>query len=366
MVFYITNLVVFLIFLISIIHDRRKIMNGFLFNVLLLCTLLSFIYLAFTTENKILLFFSGSIFLMILLIFLLGVFIIMLLSFINAFVLLKKEGKSLSNMLTLFLGLAILGLLVASAMNWQAVIQNPMFITLMAIVYVFLFYLIAILMNYLMSSFIYSIYQPRLNKDYIIILGSGLIGGYKVSPLLARRIDRGINLYWRQVQGKKRKGKLRKIPKIILSGGQGKDEIVSEAQAMRDYALEQGIPLWDLMMETQSKNTYENMVYSKALIEKEMDTKPYQAVFATSNYHVFRSGILARKAKLKAQGIGAKTPFYFWYNATLREFIAILVMYKQWHLTILFILAFGSIVIAFILNDSYTMEAIINFIKQLI
>ncbi|MDQ0359627.1 YdcF family protein [Breznakia pachnodae] len=363
MIFYIINLVVFLIFVISNIHDRRKIMNGFLFNILLICTLVSLLYLAFDTNNQILLFLVGAVLFVILMVFSLGAFIIMFLSFINAFIILRKEGRSLSNMLTLFLGLGILGLLIVSGMHWETAMKNPMITTLIAIVYAYLFYLIVILMNYLMSSFIYGIYRPRLNKDYIIVLGSGLIGGYKVSPLLARRIDRGMNLYWRQVHSKKKK---KKTPKIILSGGQGKDESVSEAQAMRDYALEQGIPLWDLLMEDKSKNTYENMLYSKQLIEKEMEGKPYQAVFATSNYHVFRSGIFARQAGLKAQGIGSKTPFYFWYNATLREYIAILVMYKRWHLTIMFLMAFGIIVLAFILNDPKMVERILLFIQDLV
>jgi len=362
MIFYYVNLVILIVFLISYLHDRRKIMNGFLFNLLLISTLISLMYLAFETNNRILLFLGGAIFVVILIIFSLGSVIIMLLSFVNAFILLRKEGRSFSNMLTLFLGVGILLSLILSGLHWQQLTQNPMIITIVTIIYIFTLYFILILMNYLMSSFIYGIYRPRLNKDYIIVLGSGLLEGYKVSPLLAKRIDRGIKLYLRQVNNKKKK----KTPVIILSGGQGNDEKVSEAYAMRDYAIAQGVPLCDLRIEDKSKNTYENMLFSKKIIDEEKEGKPYQAVFSTSNYHVFRSGIYARQAGLKAQGIGAKTPFYFWYNATLREYIAILVMYKRWHLTIMFIIAFCVIVISFILYDPQVMNQLIDFMKEVI
>ena len=46
--------------------------------------------------------------------------------------------------------------------------------------------------------------------------------------------------------------------------------------------------------------------------------------FSTTNYHVFRSGLYARRVKMKAQGMGAKTKWYFWPNASVREFVGLL------------------------------------------
>ena len=50
--------------------------------------------------------------------------------------------------------------------------------------------------------------------------------------------------------------------------------------------------------------------------------------FSTSNYHVFRSGILSRKAKMRTVGMGARTKWYFWPNAAVREFVGLVVSRK--------------------------------------
>ena len=126
---------------------------------------------------------------------------------------------------------------------------------------------------------------------------------------------------------------------LIMSGGKGGDEQIAEGEAMKRYALEQGIPEDRILVEDQSENTYENMLFSRQLIEsREADMKHLHILFSTSNYHVFRAGIYARKAELKAQGIGAKTKFYFWYNALLREYVAILAMHKKTHIVCMLIL----------------------------
>lgn len=74
--------------------------------------------------------------------------------------------------------------------------------------------------------------------------------------------------------------------------------------------------------ETKSTTTLENMLYSSKIAnERKKDAK---IVFSTTNYHIFRSGMFSKKAGLKADGIGAKTKWYFWPNALIREFIGIL------------------------------------------
>ena len=59
-------------------------------------------------------------------------------------------------------------------------------------------------------------------------------------------------------------------------------------------------------------------------------------LFSTTNYHIFRSGILSAKAGLRADGIGAKTKWYFWPNAQMREFIGLLA--SEWLLNLIFII----------------------------
>ena len=70
------------------------------------------------------------------------------------------------------------------------------------------------------------------------------------------------------------------------------------------------------------------MVYSKELILKDLSkkgiktTKNIKIAFSTTNYHVFRSGVIATKNGLHTEGVGSKTKWYFYINASLREFVA--------------------------------------------
>ena len=84
--------------------------------------------------------------------------------------------------------------------------------------------------------------------------------------------------------------------KIIASGGQGGDEKISEAQAITNYLLEEtDVPQDAIILEDQSRTTYENLLFSKELGEKLVD-KP-QFLFVTNDYHVFRTSTYARKLK---------------------------------------------------------------------
>jgi uncharacterized SAM-binding protein YcdF (DUF218 family) len=83
--------------------------------------------------------------------------------------------------------------------------------------------------------------------------------------------------------------------------------------------LSTGVPKECVLREDQSKNTYQNMEFSKALIEKRSSLPDSRVVFATTNYHVFRSGLWAKLAGLDAEGIGGRTKWWFWPNAFMRE-----------------------------------------------
>lgn len=333
MLIYAVNLIYLLFFLLVYLQDRRRLINGFLFFILLMISGLSLVMLAGETGNPFLFFLLVIIAMAAVLLLFTGVFIILAISFYSAVNLLRKEGRSKANLLSLLVGIGILLWLVLGMVSFKNVEINDVLSVIMLVVNTILLYLLLVFSNFILSSFIYGIYRPLLRKDYIIVLGSGLMGGNRVTPLLAGRIDRALKVYRRQVDKKK------KPPMLIMSGGKGGDEQIAEGEAMKRYALEQGIPEDRILVEDQSENTYENMLFSRQLIEnREADMKHLHILFSTSNYHVFRAGIYARKAELKAQGIGAKTKFYFWYNALLREYVAILAMHKKTHIVCMLIL----------------------------
>ena len=103
--------------------------------------------------------------------------------------------------------------------------------------------------NFLTVSTLYQFNQPKYTQDYIVVLGSGLINGEIVPPLLQARINKAIQFYKAQNRA------TLNPPKIVMSGGQGPDELLPESVAMKMYALTQGIPDDDILVEAHSKNT---------------------------------------------------------------------------------------------------------------
>lgn len=101
------------------------------------------------------------------------------------------------------------------------------------------------------------------------MLGGGLKNG-KVTPLLAARVDAALKFAWKQSKTG------RKPPLLIMSGGQGEDEPLSEAEAMKEYAMEQGYDESRILLEDQSGNTAENMKFSREIMEEHSEGKPYR------------------------------------------------------------------------------------------
>ena len=184
-------------------------------------------------------------------------------------------------------------------------------------------------------------YTPAYDRDYIIILGCAIRKDGSLTPILKGRVDAALS--FAEKQFKKTGNKVKFVP----SGGQGSDEVVSEGEAMRRYLTEQGIEEERILPEMKSVNTFENMKFSKEIIEADAGEK-YNATFATTNYHVFRGYILAKKLGLKnARGISSKTKWYFFPNAFLREFVGLIVDKWKLHLLVLvsIILTFTGIVL---------------------
>ena len=129
---------------------------------------------------------------------------------------------------------------------------------------------------------------------------------------------------------------------FVPSGGQGSDEVISEAESMKNYLLSKGIPEDRILPENKSTSTQENMTFSLEKINASCPDP--KLIFSTSGYHVLRSGMLTRSLGIEAEGIGSKTKWYFWPNAFIREFIGLLA--SKWKQHIFWLLAFGSFFVA--------------------
>lgn len=197
--------------------------------------------------------------------------------------------------------------------SMMEVMIHDMCINLYAAIYL---YLECMMIGTIFASLYVLKLKPEKNQDFIIILGCGLLPDGTPTPLLAGRINKAIEFYREQIEAGG------KAPVFITSGGQGDDEATAESTAMKNYLIEQGIPESQIIEENKSTTTYENMLFSKKIIDSH--NPEAEVIFSTTKYHVFRSGIWARRVKLRATGIGSKTKWYFWPNAWVREFAGLL------------------------------------------
>ncbi len=281
-------------------------------------------------------------------------FVVSILVTISNIKLLKKEGKSLHNLLGVFLGfffifLTIFPEILGDYLQRSTVIDVhnlnalPAYLDMFirTSIYGIVVYLECILIGTIIIGFKSAKHIPNFNKDFIIILGCQIRKDGTLTPLLKSRVDRAMEFRNMQIQNSK------KDLMFVPSGGKGEDEAISEGEAMKNYLLSCGIKEDHILVEKQSKNTYENMKFSNQIIKKHK--KDAKIAFSTTNYHVFRAGLIAYEQGLKLEGIGNKTKSYFWVNAFIREFIGTLYAEKKKHFTmVLLILIFTVFLIVII------------------
>ena len=82
---------------------------------------------------------------------------------------------------------------------------------------------------------------------------------------------------------------------VVVSGGQGADEHISEAQAMHDYLVEHGFPSEQILLEDQSTNTYENLSFSNHLIAEHGIDVTDDIVVVSNDFHLARVRMLFKR-----------------------------------------------------------------------
>lgn len=236
----------------------------------------------------------------------------------NGIIMIKREGKHLSQLLSLALGIMILVgeaafVFALAGPYWANGIpqDHPAWLLACVLVSATVIYGSMSFLIFMIYTLFLQIIPRKKDFDYVIIHGAGLLDGQRVSKLLRDRLDKAIEVYRKDPTP----------PKLIPSGGQGSDETISEAEAMKGYLMEQGIPESDIILEDDSKTTYENLLNSKKIVDI-IEGRKYTAL-VTSNYHVYRALRYCRKIGLVCTGIGSHVAFYYWPSALIREFIAI-------------------------------------------
>ena len=174
------------------------------------------------------------------------------------------------------------------------------------------------------------------NPDFCIVLGASVKEDGSLSPSLKRRLDEAIRFSDRNPG-----------TRFVLSGGKGPKEPATEAEVMGSYLVYNGVPESRLLLEIQSKNTYENLMYSEALIDRirteekgsrgraakqmpegasfiQAEGLPVRVAILSADYHLFRATHLARKMTGRdCSGIAAKSDPVMFAHFVARECIAI-------------------------------------------
>ena len=259
---------------------------------------------------------------------------------ISNLALIRHEGRRPINLL----GIGLSFLLIAGVVflffvddyvtgSQREVMIHDLLVNLFAAVYL---YFECMLLGTIVADAIAARHEPTRDRDFLIILGCGLQRDGTPTPLLRSRIDRALEF------DRKQQAETGKVLTFITSGGQGPDEAVSESSAMKKYLMEHGIPAERIIEEDRSTDTFENMKFSK---EKILERDPSGKIaFSTTNYHVFRSGLYARRVKMRAVGMGAETKWYFWPNAAVREFAGLLTAHRGKQALIL-----GGMIVVYVL-----------------
>lgn len=145
--------------------------------------------------------------------------------------------------------------------------------------------------------------------DYVIVLGAQ----WKTSGpsrVLKYRLDKAVEY-------------LRENPdtRVIVSGGKGANEPIAEAEGMYGYLVDRGIEASKIQKEVLSTNTYENLIYSGELLDKENAA----VVIITNDFHVYRSQKLAKAQGYRnATGLAARSFLPMQPNNLFREFFGVM------------------------------------------
>lgn len=153
---------------------------------------------------------------------------------------------------------------------------------------------------------------PKDRKaDAVIVLGAA-VRGNTPSVQLAYRLRRALEYYNENPD-----------VLIVVSGGQGHDETYPEAEVMKNWLVNRGVPEKTILMEDKATSTEENFILSKQLLDGALEIDEPELAFITNRFHVFRSERIAGKLGVDAFGIAAREYMPFILNDYMRECAAI-------------------------------------------
>jgi uncharacterized SAM-binding protein YcdF (DUF218 family) len=143
-------------------------------------------------------------------------------------------------------------------------------------------------------------------EDVLLVLGAGLLDD-QISASLERRLNVAVEYFQHNPQ-----------VKIIVCGGLGERQSITEAEAMERFLVEHGVPLANIVREDQSTSTFENLLFARELFPEGSSV-----ALITNDFHIFRATALAHELGIEVNRMGASTPISAWMLNYLREVVAV-------------------------------------------
>jgi len=153
------------------------------------------------------------------------------------------------------------------------------------------------------------------NEDAIIVLGAG-INGETVTKPLAERLNKAVEYHSKNPNAV-----------IVVSGGQGFQETITEALAMERYLIAGRIPKEKIIKEEKSTSTYTNLFNSKEILDELFANTPYKITLITNNFHIYRAVRVAKTVGFDCTHYHAGIKWYAIPMSYLRECVAVV---KVW------------------------------------
>lgn len=145
-------------------------------------------------------------------------------------------------------------------------------------------------------------YLPQ-NADAAIILGHSLSDGRTPDIYLETRLESGLFLY-----------KNGFCKKLIVTGGQGPKDKIPVAEAMKEWLIQKGVTESDIFTENTSKNTMENLQFSKQITDAQSIAS---VIIVTNDFHIYRAMLMGKTLFSSVSGSAAPSPggieTIFWY-----------------------------------------------------
>lgn len=149
------------------------------------------------------------------------------------------------------------------------------------------------------------------HSDYLVVLGAR-VRGKVMSLALEQRMRKSLEY-------------LEEFPntKIILSGGQGPGENITEAEAMKKFLLSHGINEKNIIKEERSTSTAENFKYTKKILDKLDSDENVKVSVITTNFHMFRAKFLAKRVGIDVYNVPCEFHILLVPNYYMREYFAV-------------------------------------------